>query len=40
MASKKISKKRMREIEKYALEQFEKYIKIQKKNEKDLKYIG
>ena len=34
---KKLSKKK---IQKFSEEQLEKYIKIHKKNEKDLRYIG
>ena len=32
--------KRWEEIEKFIEKQFEKYIDIQRKNEKDLRYIG
>ena len=33
-------KKKMREIEEILLEQLERWIKIQKKNEKEIRYIG
>ena len=32
--------RRLKRLEKFAEEQIEHYIKIHKKNEKDLKYIG
>jgi len=32
--------KKQKEIEKFIVKQMEKYIKIHKKNEKDLRYIG
>jgi hypothetical protein len=37
---KKIKKKKMKQWEKFAEEQLEKYIEIHKKHEKDLNYIG
>ncbi len=39
MARKDLEKK-MKEIEKMMIEQLERWIKIQKKNEKELRYIG
>ncbi len=35
-----ITKKKMKELEKFFIEQLEKWVKIQKKNEKELRYIG
>jgi hypothetical protein len=37
---KKIKKKKMKQWEKFAEEQLERYIAIHKKHEKDLSYIG
>jgi hypothetical protein len=36
----KIKKRKISDLEKYALQQCEKYVRIQRDNEKDLKYIG
>jgi hypothetical protein len=35
-----IKKQKKKEIEKFIIDQMERYIKIHKKHEKDLKYIG
>lgn len=34
------TRKKMKELEKFFVEQLEKWVKIQKKNEKELRYIG
>ncbi len=36
----KQSSKRYRKIEEFVMEQLEKYVKLHKKHEKELKYIG
>jgi len=35
-----VTKKKMKKLEKFFVEQLEKWVKIQKKNEKNLWYIG
>jgi len=40
IAAKKAKKRRMKQWEKFAEQQLEKYIAIHKEHEKDLNYIG